>query len=200
MRPSRSELDTPGRFLAEAYACSFILGETTTARWQRPPGRQRETSAVPVALSSSGFACRSLAYPPHTRQLPRHHPPHRAAVQVHHAPVQGGMRNDHPAATPVAGCVRPGSRRRIAHAELLHQGQGNAALLQVRGELLRQVWARWGGLTRRRWACRWRLSWPLPGAAAVPAAGGLQALGRPPGAAVSIARSRVVRRMRKPWA
>src|SRR6266446_5388175 len=160
MRPLRSARDTPGRFLAEAYACSFVLVEITTARWQRPPGRQRETSAVPVTLSSSGFAYRSLAYPPHKRQLPRHHPPHRAAVQVHQLAVRCHMRKDHAAAAPIAGGVRPGARRRIAHAALLRQRQGNAALAEVRfapaarqsslerGELLREGGPRWGGRTR----------------------------------------------------
>ena len=66
--------------------------------------------------------------------------------------------------------MRPGARRRIAHAELLRQGQGNAALLQVRfaaaarqsslegSELLGQVGACWSRRTR----CRriWRA---LPG-------------------------------------
>src|SRR6266704_1882705 len=64
--------------------------------------------------------------------------------------------------------MRPGARRRIAHAMLLRQRQGNAALLQVGcatatgqgglegGELLCELWARWGGLTRRHWARRWR--------------------------------------------
>ena len=40
------------------------------------------------------------------------------------------MRKDHAPAAPVAGRVRPGARRRIAHAELLRQRQGNTALLQ----------------------------------------------------------------------
>jgi hypothetical protein len=41
------------------------------------------------------------------------------------------MRKDHAAAAPVTGGVRPGAWRRIAHAELLGQGQGNPTLLQV---------------------------------------------------------------------
>jgi hypothetical protein len=66
------------------------------------------------------------------------------------------MRKDHAAPAPVAGGVRPGARRRIAHAELLGEGEGNAPLLQVggtaaprqgglkRGELLGKVGPRWG--------------------------------------------------------
>ena len=75
------------------------------------------------------------------------------------------MRKDHAAAAPVAGGVRPGARRCIAHTELLRQGQRNAALLQVgvataprqggleRGELLGQVGPRWRGRTRCWWIC-----------------------------------------------
>jgi len=43
------------------------------------------------------------------------------------------MRKDHAATAPVAGCMWPGAWRRIAHAQLLRQRQGNAALPQVRG-------------------------------------------------------------------
>jgi hypothetical protein len=57
----------------------------------------------------------------------------RPAVEVHKATLGRGMRNDHATTAPVAGFMRPGARRRIAHAELLRQGQGNAPLLQVRG-------------------------------------------------------------------
>ena len=83
------------------------------------------------------------------------------------------MRKDHAAAAPVAGGMRPGARRRIAHAELLRQGQGNAALLQVggataprqggleRGELLGEVRPPWSRRTR----C-WGICGALPGAAA----------------------------------
>jgi hypothetical protein len=58
--------------------------------------------------------------------------PHCRAVQVHQAPVRRGMGKDHAAPAPVAGGMRLGARRRIAHAVLLGQGQGNAPLLQVR--------------------------------------------------------------------
>ena len=70
------------------------------------------------------------------------------------------MRKDHAAPTPIPCGMRPGTRRRIAHTQLLRQGQGNAALLQVRfaaaagqsslegSELLGQVGARW---SRRTW-------------------------------------------------
>jgi hypothetical protein len=63
------------------------------------------------------------------------------------------MRKGHAAAAPVAGGMRPAARRRIAHAELLGEGEGNAPLLQVggaaaprqgsleRGELLGKVGA-----------------------------------------------------------
>ena len=54
-------------------------------------------------------------------------------IQVHEAPVRRGMGKDHAAAAPIAGCVRPAARRRIAHAQLLRQCERNAALLQVRG-------------------------------------------------------------------
>ena len=53
-------------------------------------------------------------------------------VEVHQPPIRRRMRNDHAATAPVACCMRPGTRRRIAHAERLGQLQGNAALLQVR--------------------------------------------------------------------
>jgi hypothetical protein len=85
------------------------------------------------------------------------------------------MRKDHAAAAPIAGGVRPGARRRIAHAALLRQRQGNAALAEVRfapaarqsglerGELLREGGPRWGGRTRcwgicgeRPGGCHWR--------------------------------------------
>ena len=42
------------------------------------------------------------------------------------------MRKDHAAAAPIAGGMRPVARRWIAHTMLLRQGQGNAALLQIR--------------------------------------------------------------------
>src|ERR1044071_754032 len=53
-------------------------------------------------------------------------------IEVHEATIQRGMRKDHATPTPVAGRVRPRARRRIAHAMLLCQSQGNAPLLQVR--------------------------------------------------------------------
>jgi hypothetical protein len=58
--------------------------------------------------------------------------------------------------------MRPAARRRRAHAQLLRQRQGNAALAEVRlaaaawqgglkdRELLCQVGARWGWRRRRR--------------------------------------------------
>jgi hypothetical protein len=63
--------------------------------------------------------------------------------------------------------MRPGARRRIAHAQLLRQRQWNTALLQVRGaaaarqggleggKLLGEVGPRWGRFARRWWACHW---------------------------------------------
>ncbi len=95
---------------------------------------------------------------------------HRAAVEIHQAPVRRGMRKDHAAAAPVTGRMRPTARRRIAHAALLRQRQGNTTLTQVRcattagqgdlegSELLSQIYARRGRRTRRRWARYW-----LPG-------------------------------------
>ena len=59
------------------------------------------------------------------------------------------------AAAPVAGGMRPGARRCIAHTVLQRQGQGNTALVEIclaaatrqsrleGGKLLRQVWAGW---------------------------------------------------------
>src|SRR5262245_2838400 len=108
----------------------------------------------------------------------------RTAIEVHQAPVRCGMRKDHAASAPVAGGMWPGARRRIAHTELLRQGQGNAPLLQVgvattprqgsleRGELVGEVgpcwdWRRWRGWMGRAFpgGChdwprsrRWRLS------------------------------------------
>jgi hypothetical protein len=86
----------------------------------------------------------------------------RAAVEVHQAAVWRRMRKDHAAAAPVARCVRPGPRRRVAHPELLCLRQRHAALAQVRlaaaprqgglerGQVLCEVGQRWGGRTRRR--------------------------------------------------
>jgi hypothetical protein len=80
---------------------------------------------------------------------------HRTAVEVHQAPIRGGMGKDHTPAAPVAGRVWPGTWCRIAHAQLLRQGQRNAPLLQVgvaaaprqgglkRGELLGKVRPYW---------------------------------------------------------
>ena len=85
--------------------------------------------------------------------------PHRAAVKIHQSAIRRRMRKDHAAAAPVAGRVRPGARRRIAHAAPLCQGEGNAPLLQVRGatapwqgglegrELLGEVRSLWSGRT-----------------------------------------------------
>ena len=93
--------------------------------------------------------------------------PDRAAVEVHQTTVRRGMRKDHAPAAPIAGWVWPGARRRIAHAALLRQGEGNATLLQVgvaaaprqggleRGELLGEVSPLWSRVARCRWACRW---------------------------------------------
>jgi hypothetical protein len=73
------------------------------------------------------------------------------------------MGKDHAAPAPVAGGMRPGARRRIAHAVLLSQGEGNAPLLQIRsaaapwqgrlerGELLCQVRLPWSRRTRCWW-------------------------------------------------
>jgi hypothetical protein len=95
---------------------------------------------------------------------------YRTTIEVHQAPVRCGVGKDHTAAAPVAGRVRPGARRRIAHAQLLRQSQGNAPLLQVgctaaawqgsleRGELLGKVRPPWSRLTRcwggRSWLVR----------------------------------------------
>src|SRR5439155_19556493 len=95
--------------------------------------------------------------------------PYCTAIEVHEATIERGMRKDHAATAPVAGRMRPGARRRIAHTALLRQGQGNASLLQVRfpttagqgglerGELLREVRPRWGGRPRRLQTRRERL-------------------------------------------
>ena len=56
----------------------------------------------------------------------------RTPIQVHEVTVRRRMRKDHAATLPIAGGMRPGARRRIAHTMLLRQGQGNTALLQVR--------------------------------------------------------------------
>jgi hypothetical protein len=48
--------------------------------------------------------------------------PHRAAVEVHEVTIGRGVGKDDAATAPVAGGVRPGARRRIAHAQLLRQG------------------------------------------------------------------------------
>jgi hypothetical protein len=58
--------------------------------------------------------------------------PDGAAVEIHHMPVWCGVRKHHATTAPVAGGMWPGARRRIAHAVLLGQGEGNAPLLQVR--------------------------------------------------------------------
>src|SRR5258708_5157815 len=86
---------------------------------------------------------------------------HRTAAQIHQSAIWRRMRKHHAAAAPITGWMRPGARRRRAHAALLRQGQGNTPLLQgggaaaVRqsgmegGERRRLAWPRWGGLTRR---------------------------------------------------
>ena len=58
--------------------------------------------------------------------------PHGTTVEIHQAPLRRRMRKDYAAAAPIPGGMRPGARRRIAHTVLLRQGQGNAALLEVR--------------------------------------------------------------------
>src|SRR6266446_10664543 len=92
---------------------------------------------------------------------------HRTAVQIHQVALRRRMRKDHAATAPVAGWMWPGAWHCIAHAALLRQRQGNAALLQVgcaraarqggleRGELLGEVGPGWGGRTQRRWAGCW---------------------------------------------
>ena len=84
--------------------------------------------------------------------------PYRTTVEVHQTPLRRRMGKDHTAAAPIAGGMRPGTRRRIAHTVLLRQGQGNAALLQVHfatavwqsclegSELLGQVGTGWSRL------------------------------------------------------
>jgi hypothetical protein len=57
-------------------------------------------------------------------------------------PLWGGVRKHYAPPAPIAGRVRPGAWRRIAHTVLLCQSQGNAPLLQVRGA----VAPRQGGL------------------------------------------------------
>src|SRR5262249_6491469 len=95
--------------------------------------------------------------------------PNSTPVQAHQVAVRRGERKDHATAAPVAGCMRPGAQRRIAHTILLCQGHGNASLLQVRlaaahrqgglegGELLREVRLPWSGLRRYWWTCGERL-------------------------------------------
>ena len=90
----------------------------------------------------------------------------RTPIEVHQAPLRRGVGKDHAAAAPVTGRMRPGAWRRIAHAGLLRQRQGNAALLQVGfttaawqgslegGQLLGEVRPRGGRLARRRWVRR----------------------------------------------
>jgi hypothetical protein len=95
--------------------------------------------------------------------------PNSTAVEVHQVSIRHRMGEDHTAPPPIPCGMRPGTRRRIAHAQLLRQFEGNATLLQVRfaaaaregslerSELLGEVGACWGG---RTW-CWWR-SHPLP--------------------------------------
>ena len=94
--------------------------------------------------------------------------PDRAAIEVHEPPVRHGVGKDHTATAPIPCGMRPGTRRRIADAQLLRQLQGNTALLQVgfaaaagQGslegrELLSQVGTCWSRRTWRWSACRWR--------------------------------------------
>jgi hypothetical protein len=101
--------------------------------------------------------------------------PHRTPVEVDETSVRHRMRKHHTAPPPIPYGMWPGAWRRIADIVLLRQGQGNAALPQVRfpaapwqgrlegGELLGEVGAGWG---RRTWdggiygvrpgCCRWR--------------------------------------------
>ena len=93
---------------------------------------------------------------------------YRTPVEVDQASIRHRIGKDHADATPVAGGMRPGAWRCIAHTILHRQGQGNAPLLQVRvaaaagqrglegGKLLRKVWASGSRRTRRWSACRWR--------------------------------------------
>jgi len=108
--------------------------------------------------------------PPQFPQLPslhsgelRHHRRQRERGRAAGArPPPVACRARPAGAAPIPRCVRPGPRHRIAHAALLRQGQGNAALVQVRGaaaprqgglecgERRRQVATRGGGRPRRQ--------------------------------------------------
>jgi hypothetical protein len=57
--------------------------------------------------------------------------PDGTAVEVHHTPIWHRVRKDHTTPTPIPCGMRPGARCGIAHAQLLSQRQGNAALPQV---------------------------------------------------------------------
>jgi hypothetical protein len=78
----------------------------------------------------------------------------RAAVEVHQVLVRRRVRKDHAAAAPVARWVRPGARRRRAHAQLRRQRQGDAALAQVRGAAAARQGGLEGGERRRQVATR----------------------------------------------
>src|SRR6266446_2352065 len=90
----------------------------------------------------------------------------RTPIQIHQLTVRRGVRKHHAAAAPIARWVWPAARRRRAHAALLRQRQGNAALLQVggaaaprqggleRGDLLGEVGPCWDWRLRCRWMCR----------------------------------------------
>jgi hypothetical protein len=91
--------------------------------------------------------------------------PYRPAIEIHEVPLWCSMREYDAPVAPVTGGMRPSAWCRIAHAELLRHGQGNAALLQIgvaaaprqgsleRGELQGKVGLCWSRPTRR-----WRVS------------------------------------------
>ena len=85
--------------------------------------------------------------------------PDCTAVEVHYPALRRRMRKDHAAPAPVAGFMRPGARRCIAHTELLRSASGMPRWRKYtsprprqgsleRGELLGQLRPPWSGRTR----------------------------------------------------
>jgi hypothetical protein len=82
--------------------------------------------------------------------------PDCTAIEVHQSSIRHGVRKDHTATLPIPCGMRPRARRGIAYAQLLRQGQGNAALLQIRCAAA----ARQSGLERHELRGQVGVGWP----------------------------------------
>ena len=110
---------------------------------------------------------------------------HGTTVEIHQAPLRRRMRKDHAAATPIPGGMRPGAWRRIAHTELLRQGQGMqrccSTLAAAAGQSSLEggeLWARIGVSGSRSTGCWWAYGELVRCCCCVSAAGELEDSGR----------------------